>query len=225
MDQEKTSVEKGSALGFPTPPLATPEEEKRLVRKIDLRILPITCILYLFACEYGFTARALSGLSLPLSKLLIVRVDVDLDRSNLGNARLQGLPQEILNGDPTGVLFDWVNSAFYFSYVGSFFFLQYSARVDMNTDLRCAPPFLPKPPRQILCQVPATVCSKLFPPSYWMAAAAIGWGICSTLSVSIGSYHSISFRSTQNLYLNLVFIGVGIRFWGAHLQSARPWGL
>ncbi|KAI9459795.1 major facilitator superfamily domain-containing protein [Boletus coccyginus] len=125
MDQEKTSIEKGSAPGFPAPPLATPEEEKRLVRKIDMRILPITCLLYLFAY---------------------------LDRSNLGNARLQGLPQETLNGDPTGVLFDWVNSAFYFSY--------------------------------ILCQIPATVCSKLFPPSYWMAAAAIGWGICSTLSAS-----------------------------------------
>ena len=40
-----------------------------------------------------------------------------LDRSNLGNARLQGLPEDTLNGDPTGKLFDWVTSAFYFSYV------------------------------------------------------------------------------------------------------------
>jgi len=124
MDQEKHSIKKLSTSGSPAPP-ATPEEERRLVRKIDLHILPITCLLYL--CAY-------------------------LDRSNLGNARLQGLPQETLNGDPTGVLFNWVNSAFYFSY--------------------------------ILCQIPATVCSKLFPPSYWMAATAIGWGICSTLSSS-----------------------------------------
>ncbi|KAF8549086.1 MFS general substrate transporter [Imleria badia] len=124
MDEERNSVEKRFASEF-VPPLATPEEERRLVRKIDLRILPITCLLYL--CAY-------------------------LDRSNLGNARLQGLPQETLHGDPTGVLYNWVNSVFYFSY--------------------------------ILCQVPATVFSKLFPPSYWMAAAAIGWGICSTLSAS-----------------------------------------
>jgi hypothetical protein len=41
----------------------------------------------------------------------------DLDRSNLGNARLQGLPGDVLGGDPTGVLFDWVNSAFFFTYV------------------------------------------------------------------------------------------------------------
>lgn len=28
-------------------------EEKRLVRKLDNRILPIACLLYLFACEYA----------------------------------------------------------------------------------------------------------------------------------------------------------------------------
>lgn len=97
-------------------------EERRLVRKLDQRILPITCLLYLFAY---------------------------LDRSNLGNARLQGLPQDILGGDKSGKLFDWINSVFFFSY--------------------------------ILCQVPATITSKLFPPRVWMACAAIGWGVTSTL--------------------------------------------
>ncbi|EJF57327.1 MFS general substrate transporter [Dichomitus squalens LYAD-421 SS1] len=66
------------------------EEERRLVRKLDWRIMPMLGLMYLFAA---------------------------LDRTNLGNARLQGLPQDILHGDPTGVLFDWANSAFYFSYV------------------------------------------------------------------------------------------------------------
>ncbi|THH00323.1 hypothetical protein EW145_g7104 [Phellinidium pouzarii] len=65
-------------------------EERRLVRKLDMRILPIACLMYLFAF---------------------------LDRSNLGNARLQGLPQDALHGDPTGVLFDWINSGFFFSYI------------------------------------------------------------------------------------------------------------
>ncbi|KIM91500.1 hypothetical protein PILCRDRAFT_670 [Piloderma croceum F 1598] len=65
-------------------------EEKRLVRKLDARILPIVCLLYLFAY---------------------------LDRTNLGNARLQGLPEDVLGGDPTGNLFDWVNSAFFFPYI------------------------------------------------------------------------------------------------------------
>ena len=27
------------------------EEERKLVRKLDLRILPIACLLYLFACK------------------------------------------------------------------------------------------------------------------------------------------------------------------------------
>lgn len=45
---------------------------------------------------------------------------VDLDRTNLGNARLQGLPQDALGGDNTGILFDWVNSAFFFSYVSHY---------------------------------------------------------------------------------------------------------
>ncbi|KAH8103759.1 MFS general substrate transporter [Phellopilus nigrolimitatus] len=99
------------------------KEERKLVRKLDGRILPIACLMYLFAF---------------------------LDRSNLGNARLQGLPQDVLHDDPTGILFDWINSAFFFSY--------------------------------ILCQVPATVTSKLFfPPRLWLGIAAIGWGICSTL--------------------------------------------
>ncbi|KAI0760253.1 MFS general substrate transporter [Fomes fomentarius] len=68
----------------------TTEEERRLVRKLDKRVMPMLCMMYLFAY---------------------------LDRINLGNARLQGLPRDVLHGDPTGVLFDWVTSAFYFSYI------------------------------------------------------------------------------------------------------------
>ncbi|GJJ14844.1 hypothetical protein Clacol_009112 [Clathrus columnatus] len=64
--------------------------ERGILRKYDLRIMPIASLLYLFAY---------------------------LDRTNLGNARLQNLPEDILGGDPTGVLFDWVNSAFFFSYI------------------------------------------------------------------------------------------------------------
>ena len=41
----------------------------------------------------------------------------DLDRSNLGNARLQGLPEDVLGGDLTGVLFDWLVAILYIPYV------------------------------------------------------------------------------------------------------------
>ncbi|KAG8725972.1 hypothetical protein FRC11_001102, partial [Ceratobasidium sp. 423] len=71
-------------------PAVDSELEKKLVRKLDTVILPLTCALYLFAF---------------------------LDRSNLGNARLQGLPEDVLQGDPSGTKFDWVSSMFYFSYI------------------------------------------------------------------------------------------------------------
>ncbi|KAI0738941.1 MFS general substrate transporter [Daedaleopsis nitida] len=71
-------------------PFHSAEDERRLVRKLDSRIMPVVCMLYLVAF---------------------------LDRSNIGNARLQGLPEDVLHGDPTGVQFDWATSAFYFSFV------------------------------------------------------------------------------------------------------------
>ncbi|KAI0078355.1 MFS general substrate transporter [Panus rudis PR-1116 ss-1] len=120
LDNVETGVKEAEV--EPATSWAGTPEEKRLVRKLDWRIMPMACILYLFAY---------------------------LDRTNLGNARLQDLPQDTLGGDPTGVLFDWVNSAFFFSY--------------------------------ILCQVPATVTSKLFPPRIWIGCAAVGWGLSSTL--------------------------------------------
>ena len=88
--------------------LVISDEERRLVRKLDWRILPIACLMYLFAC----TLQSCLCRTHSLTTLYQV-----LDRSNLGNARLQGLPEDTLNGDPTGVKYDWVFSAFYFSYV------------------------------------------------------------------------------------------------------------
>jgi hypothetical protein len=86
-------------------------EERRLVHKLDRRILPIACLMYLFACQYDISHF------LPWSLQLIATTS-DLDRTNLGNARLQGLAKDVLGGDPTGTRFDWVNSSFFFSYVG-----------------------------------------------------------------------------------------------------------
>ncbi|KAI9567561.1 major facilitator superfamily domain-containing protein [Boletus coccyginus] len=74
----------------PLIPLDPLTAEKRLLRKLDRRILPILCVLYLFAY---------------------------LDRSNLGNARLQGLPEDVLGGDPTGSLFDWLVAVFFIPYI------------------------------------------------------------------------------------------------------------
>ncbi|KZP00693.1 MFS general substrate transporter [Calocera viscosa TUFC12733] len=63
---------------------------RRLLLKTDLAIMPLTALLYWLA---------------------------SLDRGNLGNARLQGLPQDILGGDPGGGLFALCSSLFYISYI------------------------------------------------------------------------------------------------------------
>ncbi|KAF7351332.1 MFS general substrate transporter [Mycena sanguinolenta] len=124
-----------------------PEEERRLVRKLDGRILVIASLLYLFAY---------------------------LDRSNIGNARLLGLPADTLHGDPTGKLFDWVNSVFFFAY--------------------------------ILCQVPASVASKLFPPRFWMACVAFGWGLSSTLMATAFDFGGLM---TGRVFLGVFEAGFG----------------
>jgi hypothetical protein len=192
--------------------LATPEEETCLVRKIDLRILPITCLLYLFACKRDSSLRAFYPL------LIILRIYIDLDRSNFGNARLQGLPQETLSGDPTGTLFSWVNSAFYVSYVSpilhTFFLVQISA--PPQTVINCERSLPQHLYNQILFQIPGTVCSKLFPPSYWMAATAIGWGICSTLTVSL---QFTRFLVTQTPHKSQP-VGICFRFRRTYLRPA-----
>ncbi|KAJ7204804.1 MFS general substrate transporter [Mycena pura] len=145
--QDSKIEEAGSDHSDHSSQIIDPEEERKLVRKIDARILPITCLLYLFAY---------------------------LDRSNLGNARLQGLPKDTLDGDPTGHLFDWVNSIFFFSY--------------------------------ILCQVPATIASKLFPPRQWICAMAIGWGLSSTLMSTAFNFGGLM---TARIFLGIFESGFG----------------
>ncbi|KAF8882948.1 MFS general substrate transporter [Mucidula mucida] len=58
----------GGASALTDPPTLTPEEENRLWRKLDLRLLPILSLLYLFSF---------------------------MDRGNIGNARLQGLVTQL----------------------------------------------------------------------------------------------------------------------------------
>ena len=154
---EASSVEVLASEGRPY----GPDDERKLVRRLDMRIMPVVCVLYLFACKCLSCATYL-GRSWCTC--------VDLDRINLGNARLQGLPQDVLHGDPTGVLFDWVNSAFYFSYVCC------SAQlVAHGLWLTLV--------MQILCPVPAIILSKLCQPRLWFGCAAICWGLCSVLMV------------------------------------------
>lgn len=51
-DAEKADIEELEVLPTTRVSARSPDEERRLVRKIDLRIMPIACVLYLFACKY-----------------------------------------------------------------------------------------------------------------------------------------------------------------------------
>ncbi|GJE96543.1 MFS general substrate transporter [Phanerochaete sordida] len=178
---DKLDLEKVDARSVTRSVDEVPPEERRLVRKLDSRIMPLACILYLFAY---------------------------LDRSNLGNARLQGLPQDTLGGDPTGMLFDWVNSAFFFSY--------------------------------ILCQIPATVISKLYSPRLWIGCAALGWGLSSTLMstgfnfaglivcrVALGVFEA-AFGPGIPLYMSLWYtkqeMGLRMAYWFGFAAVAGAFG-
>jgi hypothetical protein len=95
----------------------------------------------------------------------------DLDRSNLGNARLQGLPQDALGGDASGHKFAWVNTAFFIAYVCA------SLRGLLQTDRLSR--------LQIIFQIPCSLMAKVVSPRIWISCSAIGWGICSTLMVCL----------------------------------------
>jgi MFS family permease len=59
-------------------------ETEKLIRKLDLRLVPILSVLYLCgACP------------IPMSLMLIITRLSFLDRSNIGNARLQGLEKDL----------------------------------------------------------------------------------------------------------------------------------
>ncbi|KAI0073057.1 MFS general substrate transporter [Panus rudis PR-1116 ss-1] len=58
----------GGDTTLPPPPKLTPEQEKKLWRKVDLRLMPILTLMYLFSF---------------------------LDRGNIGNAKLQGLTTQL----------------------------------------------------------------------------------------------------------------------------------
>ncbi|KAJ1306195.1 hypothetical protein OPQ81_010904 [Rhizoctonia solani] len=66
------------------------KRERKLVRKLDWIIMPMSWILYLLAY---------------------------LDRSNLGNAKLQGLEAELMPNDPSGKKFGLLSAIFYVAYL------------------------------------------------------------------------------------------------------------
>lgn len=70
---EKRDVEQNDAYDQDDASLVKAEqspEERKLVARLDMRILPITCLMYLFACELSFDAAFRHMLHEELNDLL-----------------------------------------------------------------------------------------------------------------------------------------------------------
>ncbi|KZT63330.1 hypothetical protein DAEQUDRAFT_770719 [Daedalea quercina L-15889] len=81
-----TECERDVGTELPSGPTLSPEQQRRLWRKVDMRILPILSVMYL--CCY-------------------------LDRGNIGNAKLEGLMTQL---DLTGNRYNIALTMFYIPY-------------------------------------------------------------------------------------------------------------
>ncbi|KAK2466573.1 hypothetical protein APHAL10511_001435 [Amanita phalloides] len=67
-DSDKSAINFGGELALPLPPVLSPEQERKLWRKIDIRLMPILSLMYLLSF---------------------------MDRGNIGNAKIEGLSTQL----------------------------------------------------------------------------------------------------------------------------------
>lgn len=140
-----------------------PEEERKLVRKLDGRIMPITCLLYLFACRPFCYSKALMQIYLTHRPRPFKSRKRAAPRASERHTRRRPHRKTLRLGQ-LRLLF---------------------CICMLSVD---EPRTFNSHSYKILCQVPASVTSKLFPPRVWLACMAFGWGISSTLMVSGGAF-------------------------------------
>ncbi|KAG9002796.1 hypothetical protein FRB94_004742 [Tulasnella sp. JGI-2019a] len=159
--------------------------ERKLVRKLDLLIMPIAIVLYLGAY---------------------------LDRGNLGNANAMGLTTDILKGNDQQ--YAWVASIFV-CWVSNVICNTMSVLTDdsLLVLLMQVLPY-PKlsrhltfrSPTDVLCQIPGTFGPKFVPPQYWIGAVAILWG---TAAASQGGTHSYAGIMVARFFMGIGEAGFG----------------
>jgi MFS family permease len=121
--------------------IPTPSEEKAVLRKLDFHILPLLFLVYTFS---------------------------NLDRSNLGNARLAGLPNAV---NLEGKRYDWLGTAFYIA----------CKPID-STGIHVTEPVIDT------CSQGTAVGFKRFPPHVWIFCAAIGFSTISACQAAVTNY-------------------------------------
>ncbi|KAF7328267.1 putative transporter C11D3.18C [Mycena venus] len=134
----------GGESTLPPPPTLSAEEERKLWRKIDLRLMPILTLMYLMSF---------------------------LDRGNIGNARLDGLQDQL---NLTGNKYNIALTMYFIPYCifecpakFSIIFLDLHASVDI--------PFF-------------SLVLKRFRPSKWLPGITLVWGIVMTLMGLVKTY-------------------------------------
>ena len=134
---------------------------------IDESFPSLVCYFYLHVCFYR------------LSLLLVLPTDITVtspEQIELGQCKTAKIVCDVLGADPSRNLFDRITSAFSFSYVRTFLVLIHRVLTWIFSDSLSN-----------TVEIPATIISKLYPPRLWLAGAAIGWGVFSTLLVSTTS--------------------------------------
>ncbi|CAE6495070.1 unnamed protein product [Rhizoctonia solani] len=160
------------------------KRERKLVRKLDWIIMPISWILYLLAY---------------------------LDRSNLGNAKLQGLETDLIPSDPSGRKFGLLSAIFYVAYLTWQFPMmlivkRFPPNRVIGIDLVVCSFRLLMANGYGLQEFPMMLIVKRFPPNRVIGIVTIMWGISSALQASAFDYAGIV---TARYFMGLFEAGFG----------------
>ena len=88
-----------------------PEEDRKVLRKIDWVVMPTMMIVLFFQCKTAFTHHRTSAWSIVTDEL-----DIDLDKQSINYATVFGMNRDLRL---TGSAFSWVITLFYFGQFAS----------------------------------------------------------------------------------------------------------
>ncbi|KAG9220505.1 hypothetical protein CCMSSC00406_0003961 [Pleurotus cornucopiae] len=155
------------------------KERSRILRKMDLRLLPFVSLLYLLSF---------------------------LDRSNIGNARVAGMAEDL---NLVGLKYNVAAAVFSIPYalveVPSYVAFAQSAIFQIT----------------VFCR---NIALKLFKPSIWIPSIMLAWGIIMTLMCLVNSYAGLI---VARLFLGVAEAGLfpGITFYLSHWYPRRKFAM
>lgn len=125
-------------------------DEKKILRKMDLRLIPMLALLYLLSF---------------------------LDRGNIGNAKIEGLTEDL---NMSGSQYNWC-----LTYVTP------AVRSVVKHRLTCTHAFRVFFFTYAAFEVPSNLLLKRLRPSIWLPTIMVAWGVVMTLMGIVQSYHGL----------------------------------